>query len=157
MDPMDHRGEQDTDYSHGAQNFFDSQNQQGSTVGSRVEQSGVFGSTLPLPSTSTLPLPPPAKSYHTPNVPRTHARLQTQSVSTPNPKDVAPVSTKELIQANFGFTDSEDEELDRSQDNSLAISPVKPVAAANPVLNMFQDCSVLAGPSASRLSVLPSR
>jgi len=148
---MDHQGDQDTDYSHGAQNFFDSQNQQGSTVGSRAEQSGVFGTTLPLP--------PPAKSYHTPNVPRTHARLQTQSVSTPNPKDGPPVSTKELIQNNFGFEDSEDEELDRSQDNSLAISPVKPVAGnpRNPVLNMFQDCSVLAGPSASRLSVLPSR
>ena len=74
------------------------------------------------------------KSYHTPLVPRKHARLQvfwnistlsnilaparlfckfllfqTQSVSTPNPKETAPVSIKEQIKSNFGFTDSEDE------------------------------------------------
>ena len=35
---------------------------------------------------------------------------QTQSVSTPNPKESVPVSIKEQIKTNFGFTDSEDEE-----------------------------------------------
>ena len=35
--------------------------------------------------------------------------FQTQSVSTPNPKEAAPVSIKEQIKSNFGFTDSEDE------------------------------------------------
>ena len=35
--------------------------------------------------------------------------FQTQSVSTPNPKETAPVSIKEQIKSNFGFTDSEDE------------------------------------------------
>ena len=103
-----------SDYSHGAQNFFDSQQQGGSVAGqegggARVEErrSGAFGASTTQPS---LLEPPSMKSYHTPLVPRKHARLQTQSVSTPNPKEAVPVSIKEQIKTNFGFTDSEDEE-----------------------------------------------
>jgi len=90
------------------------------------------------------------KSYHTPLVPRKHARLQTQSVSTPNPKETAPVSIKEQIKSNFGFTDSEDEGAG-SENESLAISPVKRA----PGSALYQDFSVLSDPTGSRLSMVP--
>ena len=146
-----------SDYSHGAQNFFDSQQQGGSVAGqegggARVEErrSGVFGASTTQPS---LLEPPSMKSYHTPLVPRKHARLQTQSVSTPNPKEVAPVSIKEQIKTNFGFTDSEDEE-GGSENESLAISPVKR-APGLMGLALYQDCSVLSESTTSRLSMAP--
>ena len=149
--------EDPSDYSHGAQNFFDSQQQGGSVAGqegggARVEErrSGVFGASTTQPS---LLEPPSMKSYHTPLVPRKHARLQTQSVSTPNPKEAAPVSIKEQIKTNFGFTDSEDEE-GGSENESLAISPVKK-APGLMGLALYQDCSVLSESTTSRLSMAP--
>ena len=61
------------------------------TEGEGERRSGAFGLSVSEAPTSSLggpaiSLAPTAKSYHTPTVPRHHARLQTQSVSTPNPK-----------------------------------------------------------------------
>lgn len=110
-------------------------------------RSGAFGASTTQPS---LLEAPNMKSYHTPLVPRKHARLQTQSVSTPNPKEAAPVSIKEQIKSNFGFTDSEDEGAG-SENESLAISPVKRA----PGSALYQDYSVLSDPTSSRLSMVP--
>ena len=74
---------------------------------------------------------------------------QTQSVSTPNPKEVAPVSIKEQIETNFGFTDSDDEE-GGSENESLAISPVR----NHPGLALYQDLSVLSESTTSRFLLL---
>jgi len=135
-----------TDISHGAQNYFDSEIHQYEPcddnddfyecpdTGGEVNRSGVFGATLPVPS---------SKNYKTPAIPKKISRLQSDNSSTPNQKDVSkpfPVTIKEQIKCAFGFDDSEDDEV-VSENESISISPVRKVS--NPALDMLDNESVL--------------
>jgi len=148
----------ESDVSHGAQNYFDSEIYHAQENPEQEQnRSGIFGNSLEIPS----------KTYKTPLVPKKLSRLHDNS-STPNKGPLtttSQLSVKELISNNFGF-DSEEDDLSESENTSLAISPVRKVcnpimaiASANDTVNssgQFQLPAPSAAPShRSRVSTAP--
>jgi len=107
-----------TDVSHGAQNFFDSM--------SHPPAEDNQPSHLKVPS---------SKVYRTPLIPKTISRFKDNS-STPNasvkPSVTAAMSVKELVKNAFGF-DSE-EELSETDTTGLTISPVRGLGPSHSIL-----------------------